>query len=549
MMSIYSCADEIKLMLKNGVHEPHTGVMKYLLPFIPRLPWITDEPVRPLEDHERRFLEDVQARLKLIGKDGYNESKKTDLGDLIEDIRAYKENHHDIGLNALLLHIINDLTIVKDGRKPLDHSDEPNPDPESHSTKLSPSPEVNEQYQALLNSRLLVSKLAQGTMKELGTSRGECNGFTMSMADSDLSPYKNNGIKQVEFNKTIHKYQKNQLDREKDQQYIKKTRLTTKTFCPSLTEQAEKLYQIASEHVGEDLSVILQCKVGSHATYLSIQEDQKIRYADPNHGVFLFDNKEQFISAYKLMYQYHNQKRPDFAFTFFSVNQLKEDKNNELAESNTLAGKWRSLMTGTKYKSDSVISNPDLIIPTSLGALAGGAAGAVAGAAIGSVVPIIGTVIGAIIGGIAGASLGGAAGARVVKQAQSKGHFGLLGPYHYLREKLHDFSESVKDKLGFQRECDEIPALIIPESDSHSKMLLSLCGQGMTHPSRTQQNMNTEEASTSSQNSNGLMMAEQKADIPIPDVPDTTVDEDTHRDEYTHRDEDNDQHYVSYSPR
>ncbi|MBL7480599.1 YopT-type cysteine protease domain-containing protein [Legionella bononiensis] len=542
-MSIYSCADEIKLMLKNGVHEPQTGFMKYLLPFLPRLPWISDEPVRPLEDHERLFLEDVRARLKLIGKDGYNESKQTELGDLIEDIREYKENHSNIGLNALLGHIINDLTIVKDGRKPINQSDEPNPDSESHRIKLSPSPEVNEQYQALLSSRLLVSKLAQGTMKELGTSGGECYGFTMSMVDSDLSPYKNNGKKQVEFNKTIHNYQKNQLNREKDQQHIKRTRLTTQTFCPSLTEQAEKLYKIASEHVGEDLSVTLQSKVGAHATYLSIQEDQKIRYADPNHGVFLFDNKEQFISAYKLMYQYHNQQRPDCAFTFFSVSQLKEDKNHELAESNTLAGKWRSLMTGSKYNSDSVISNPDLLIPATFGALAGGAAGVFAGAAIGSVVPVIGTVIGAIIGGITGAALGGGAAAGVVKNAQSSGHFGLLGPYHYMRVLLHDFSESFKEQLGVKREIDEIPALVIPESDSHSKMLRSLCREGMTHPSRTQQNVNTEQAITSSQNSNVLMMAEQHADILTPDVSDNTVEEDIQSDK------DNDQHYVSYSPR
>ena len=543
MMSIYSCADEIKLMLKNGVHEPHTGVMKHLLRFIPRLPWVNYEPVRPLEDHERLFLEDVQARLKLIGEDGYNESKQTDLGDLIEQIRDYKANHNNIGLNALLGHIINDLTIVKDGRNPINQSDEPNPDSESHSIKLSPSHEVNEQYQALLSSRLLVSKLAQGTMKELGTSNGECYGFTMSMVDSDLSPYKNTGKKQVEFNKTIHKYQKNQLNREKDQQHIKRTRLTTQTFCPSLTEQAEKLYKIASEHVGEDLSVTLQSKIGAHATYLSIQEDQKIRYADPNHGVFLFDNKEQFISAYKLMYQYHNQQRPDCAYTFFSVSQLKEDKNNELAESNTLAGKWRSLMTGAKYNSDSVISNPDLVIPVSLGALAGGAAGVFAGAAIGSVVPVIGTVIGAIIGGIAGAALGGSAAAGIVKNAQSSGHFGLLGPYHHMRVFLHDFSESIKEQLGVQREIDEIPALVIPDSDSHSKMLRGLCREGMTHPSRTQQNMNIEQAITSSQNSNGLMMAEQNTGIPIPDVTDKTIDEDIHVDE------ENDQHYVSYTPR
>lgn len=358
----------------------------------------------------------------------------------------------------------------------------------------------------------------------------------MSMADSNLSPYTNRK-EQIEFNKTIHEYQKNQRDRKKDQQRIKRTRLTTKTFCPSLTEQAEKLYKIGSEHLGEDLAVTLQSKLGGHETYLSVQKDQKIRYADSNHGVFLFDNKEQFISAYKLMYQYHNQQIPDSAYTFFSVSQLKEDKNNELAESITLGGKWRSLLSGTKY--DSGMPNPDQAIPLSVGGLAGEAAGVVAGAAIGSVVPIIGTVIGAI----AGAVIGSVAAAGVVKIAQNNGHFGLLGPYHYLREKLHDFSESVKEKLGYQKERDEIPALVIPESDSPSKMLRGFCSEDMTHPVSTQQNMNTEQAITSSQNSNILMMAEQNADIPTPNIPDKTVEEDNQSDEESN------QHYVSYYPR
>ncbi|MCL9683772.1 hypothetical protein [Legionella maioricensis] len=493
-MSIYSCADRVKQALNN--------------------------PVRPLEDEERLFLEDVKARLKSIGQEGYNESKQKDLGDLIECLRDYKANCSDPGLNKLFRFIIKDLTIVKDGRKQIHQSDDPNSDSETHRLKESPS-EINEQYKALLNSRLLVNKLVQGEMKELGTSLGGCYGLTMSMADSDLSPYKNKGKEHIEFNKAIYKYQRNQSNREKDQKYIKTTRLTTKTFCPSLTQQAEKLYKIASEHVGEDLSVTLQCKHGRHGTYLSIQDDQKIRYADANHGVFLFDNKEQFISAYKLMNQYDNQRLPDYAFTFFSVSQLKEDKNNELTESNTLTGKWRSLLTGRKYESDSVISQLELAIPISFGALAGGAIGVVVGVAIGGLDPIGGLTTASI----AGASIGSLATLDVVRTAQNNNHFGLLGPYHYLREKLHDLGESVKEKLGFQRECDEIPTMIIPESDSHSKILRSFCDEGMASPVNTQQNTTSEQANPSPQNSNPSIIQKDNADILIPDIPDETVDE------------------------
>lgn len=504
-MSIYSCADQVKQTLKKGILQNHTGLMNYLFP------WIT---YRPLKDEERVFLEDVHARLKSMGKEAYNDSKKKDLVDLIECLGAYTASHSDPGLNELLEMIIIDLTIVKDCRTPINSFDDPDSNSETHNPKLSSSSELNDQYEALLKSRLLVNELVQGTMKELGASGGQCYGFTMSMADSGLSPYKNKDKKHIEFNKAIHKYQRNQNNREKDQKYIKTTRLTIKTFCPSLTEQAEELYRIASEHIGEDLSVSLQCKLGGHATYLSIQDDQKIRYTDSNHGVFLFDNKEQFISAYKLMYQYHNQKIPEVAYTFFSVSQLKEDINNELAESNTLTGKWRSLLTGSKYESDSVISTPEAAIATGVGALAGGAIGVVVGASIGGVVPVLGTIVGvADFGVFSGATIGSLAAVNAVKIAQDNSHFGLLGPYHYMREKLYDLSESVKIKLGFPRECDEIPTMIIPESDSHTKMLGRLCDEGMASSVNTQQTMASEQANTSPQISNLSIYQESNADI------------------------------------
>lgn len=159
-MSIYSCVDKIQQI----IDEPHTGFRKYLLPFIRRLRGITDEQVR----QEREFLENIKARLEAIGEGGYKESKENNLALLIQDIQNYKAGH--IGLNPLLEPIINDLTIVKDGRRPINQSDVPNP---VSGIKLSPSSAVEEQYKALLNSRLLVNKLVQAKMKELGNSPGE----------------------------------------------------------------------------------------------------------------------------------------------------------------------------------------------------------------------------------------------------------------------------------------------------------------------------------------------------------------------------------------
>lgn len=480
-MSIYSSIDAIKSILKNGAPDQPTGIMKFLRTFTP-LNLFLGPSNRPLEEDEQEFLGNTVASLKLLGAD-YNESKREELSTIIEQIQTYKDQHPG-ALTPVFHYVLEDLTIVRDGQKKEHHSEESSAAHKTMETLPKQVSGIDAHYKALLKSPFLKHKLVQGKMNELGNSLGECYGFTLSMADSELSPYKNKKDK-IEFNKTIYKYQKNQLDRDKDQRDIKRTRLTMKAFCPSLKEQAEELYSIASEHVGEDLSVHLQGRLGAHATYLSIQKDGKIRYADSNHGVFLFDTKDQFISAYRLMYQYHNQQRPEGAYTFYSVNKLQEDKNHELEPSNTLAGKWRSLMTGTKYHAStrSEITDPDLIIPSIIVGAGGAVAGAVIGATIGSIIPVVGTVFGGIIGGIAGALSGPA----IVTQARINGHFGLLGPYHYLREQVHNLTESIKEKIGIKRECDETPDLVTPElkSSECSAAIINqgLCKKGDRNPS------------------------------------------------------------------
>ncbi len=82
-----------------------------------------------------------------------------------------------------------------------------------------------------------------------------------------------------------------------------------------------------------------------------MQQDGKIRFADANHGLFLFDTKEQFISAYRVIYhQYESQNNSQNTYHFYSVQLLKEDKQNKIKDSQTLSGKWRSILYGQKYK-------------------------------------------------------------------------------------------------------------------------------------------------------------------------------------------------------
>jgi hypothetical protein len=358
--------------------------------------------------------------------------------------------------------MIVDLRIVKDGR----YSVVPIKSAGEKKSKVTPKKPSNYElnliyeYQELINSRLLIANLRQGQMKELGSSAGECYGFTFSMADSNISPYKKPEIKEVTFNKTVHNYQKNQLIRKKDQARIKKQRLTRKYFCPSLQEQAEKLANVAEKNRGEDLLVSLSNNKSAHAAYLSMQNDGKIRYSEPNHGVFLFDNKKQFISAYRLIYQYQKTFYQDSTtYKYYQVSRLKEDKGNKLKESKSFKGKLRSLLTGQKY-----YENKGAIAINLTSGLIYSAAGAAIGAAIGSMVaPGLGTIIGGIVGGTLGSYGSSIAGSFL----NSKGLRGLLGPYHYIREKFHIKSDT-----------DEIPTLDIPEieptNSSTSKMINQL---------------------------------------------------------------------------
>ncbi len=51
---------------------------------------------------------------------------------------------------------------------------------------------IYDEYQKLKKSSLILQNLSQHHIKALGASSGACYGFTMSMADSELSPYKDN---------------------------------------------------------------------------------------------------------------------------------------------------------------------------------------------------------------------------------------------------------------------------------------------------------------------------------------------------------------------
>ena len=153
----------------------------------------------------------------------------------------------------------------------------------------------------LHRSRFVIKNFSQKKDLPVGLSQGECYGLVKSMADTSLSIYnQENPDKTIVFNRVVYAYQRSQYRRTEDLKGVKVTRLTREYFCPSLREQAEALYEQAKAHEGKDLYIRLRGKLGLHATYLSLQ-DGKIRYMDPDFGAFLFENKKQFMAAYRTM--------------------------------------------------------------------------------------------------------------------------------------------------------------------------------------------------------------------------------------------------------
>jgi len=438
-MSVYSCIDLI-----NQAITPSTGTLN-------KMRIVVGLKSTHLIGDEREFLIKISNHLQIIAPSSdYQTQEIIELYKVLKEIKDYSASHaQSKQLSELLTKISLDLQAVVDRTINLN-------------IKLPPKKNdgiINDAYTALVNSPLLVKSINQGKLAELGNDLGGCYGFTFSMADSALSPYKGeNNERQIKFSKEIYEYQTNQTNRNKDQGKIKKTRLTRKFFCPSFKQQAENLYEIANQRPGKDLAVMLSGKVGAHSVYLSRQDDGKIRYMDPNHGAFLFDTKEQFIAAYRLLYMQQSQQTDGNAvFQFYSVDQLREDPQLKEKESRTFAGKIRTLLTGSKYLDNHFI--PRFI---NIGLSAG--VGALVGGIVGSVLPVIGTLIGVVIGGI----IGGMGGSVAITQAERRGHFGLLGVIHACKEQLYRFKESMKGKLGIQRDNDVKPDLNILKKDTVS---------------------------------------------------------------------------------
>jgi hypothetical protein len=191
----------------------------------------------------------------------------------------------------------------------------------------------------------------------LGSSNGECFGYTYAMVDPELSPYKRpasssittTSIPVIHLNKKIYDYQKNQNSPERK---IRNNRLTRRLFCPDIEQQAIQLLSHVTKYPGEEFCINLQYRKGSHATYLSVDENGFIRYMDPNCGAYLFKDPQDFIDFYKLNYGREN----DHHYKFYQLAKITYDGDETLTESNSLQGKFRTFLSGVKYQRGSIVS-------------------------------------------------------------------------------------------------------------------------------------------------------------------------------------------------
>jgi hypothetical protein len=257
------------------------------------------------------------------------------------------------------------------------------------------------------------------------------------MVDPNFSPYKSLQNCTLDLTEQVYQFQKHQRSREFDQGIVKKTRLTYEHFCPNPKEQAYEILAFAAKNRGKELSLSRRSSVGSHACYISLQEDGKIRYMDPNHGAYLFSSENDFIDFFIAASKEDKQSGIDFRF--YSLSELKYDPTKSQSELKTAEGVIRSLLSGSKYSDNSLMAKG---VNYTLYAYAGLIPGAVIGGLIGSfLLPGIGTIAAACIGGL----VGGIATAGLVFYATLKGHSGLLAFPHLIQDTWHSIKEGFSE--------------------------------------------------------------------------------------------------------
>lgn len=192
-----------------------------------------------------------------------------------------------------------------------------------------------------------------------------------------------------------------------------KNRVSSLGFERSFEAQAEKLYSLAQKNQDDWLEINLSGRTkGSAVHYLKLNKlTGTIDYKDAFHGSFSFQNKEDFVTAFRLMNMHQTHFSPLPPLSFYQVSKLTSEKPDQ---------KMGFFEKATSFLNQ--FFNKHHWATNTVHGLSGAALGALGGAALGSILPLIGTAIGAIVG----AALMGAVSAWTSYDAGNKGHHGLI---------------------------------------------------------------------------------------------------------------------------
>lgn len=149
---------------------------------------------------------------------------------------------------------------------------------------------------------------------------------------------------------SVDRAQVHQRKRAVDHEQLVSRRLGRKYIETDLDKRADKLLEKVDRHLDTDIRLNIYGATGAHSLYIRKNNDGKIDFFDPNFGLFKFDNDDEFKVFYKDLHREYHAYGKDMPV--YDIRALyPKDEAPAQGLLSQLAGKWRSLITGTKHSS------------------------------------------------------------------------------------------------------------------------------------------------------------------------------------------------------
>lgn len=172
-------------------------------------------------------------------------------------------------------------------------------------------------------------------------------GLVMAMA---LEGYNPRHHQRYTFDPIMAELEANQAHKTADQRYIQHNRLTA-TVVGQTAQRIESLIALAKQHPNSHLNIKLISRSSlshkhSYLQYCPQHEDGTFYFADPDYGLYHFNNEQEFKFFYKMLYA-KEQLQQGQCWNRFQVSQMRSAP--EQRQSYSWRGKLRSLLYGLKY--------------------------------------------------------------------------------------------------------------------------------------------------------------------------------------------------------